>query len=84
VPIRFRLNRRAVVRVVVRRAGRSRVVRTRRVNGRSGRNLVLVGPLAPGRGTARLSARAADGRRDSATVAIAVRAAAAPVPRFTG
>ena len=80
----FRLNRRAVVRVALRRAGRSRVVRTRRVNGRSGRNLVLIGPLARGRWTARLTATAADGRRDGASVAIVVRAAAAPAPRFTG
>jgi virginiamycin B lyase len=82
VRIPFRLNRRAVVRVVVRRAGHRRA--TRRVNGRAGRNLVLVGPLAPGRWTARLSARAADGRRDRDSVAIVVRAAAAPAPRFTG
>ncbi|MGZ8634846.1 MAG: hypothetical protein ACXWZZ_13460 [Solirubrobacteraceae bacterium] len=82
--ITFRLNRRAVVRVAVRRAGRSRVLRTRQVNGRAGRNLVLVGGLPRGRWTARLSARAADGRRDGASVAIVVRAAAAPVPRFTG
>ena len=85
VRLRFRLNRRARVTAVVRKQVNAHTAqRTRRVRGRAGRNLVVVGPLRAGRWSARLTARAADGGVDRARIAIRVRAAQAPVPRYTG